>query len=35
MSDSKIRKITVKALTRVEGEGSLRVRVVGERVEIA
>ena len=35
MSDSTIRKITVKALTRVEGEGSLRVRVVGERVEIA
>jgi len=35
MSDPTIRKITVKALTRVEGEGSLRVRVVGERVEIA
>lgn len=30
-----IRTISVKALTRVEGEGALRVRVVDDRVEIA
>jgi sulfhydrogenase subunit alpha len=30
-----IRNLTVKALTRVEGEGSLRVRVADGRVEIA
>ncbi|MEI7782126.1 MAG: nickel-dependent hydrogenase large subunit, partial [Planctomycetota bacterium] len=32
---STIRKLTVKALTRVEGEGALRVRVADGRVEIA
>lgn len=30
-----IRKLTVKALTRVEGEGALRVRLADGRVEIA
>ncbi len=35
MTDSNIRTISVKALTRVEGEGSLRVRVADGRVEIA
>ncbi|MDA0256055.1 MAG: Ni/Fe hydrogenase subunit alpha [Planctomycetota bacterium] len=35
MSDPTIRTITVKALARVEGEGSLRVRVADGRVEIA
>jgi len=35
MSDPVIRKITVNALARVEGEGSLKVRVAGDRVEIA
>jgi sulfhydrogenase subunit alpha len=35
MADSNIRTITVNALARVEGEGSLRVRVAGDRVEIA
>ena len=32
---SRVRKLTVPALTRVEGEGALRVRVVDGRVEIA
>lgn len=35
MSDPVVRRITVNALTRVEGEGALRVRVAGDRVEIA
>jgi sulfhydrogenase subunit alpha len=35
MSDPVVRTISVKALTRVEGEGSLRVRVADGRVEIA
>jgi sulfhydrogenase subunit alpha len=35
MSDPGIRKITVNALARVEGEGALKVRVAGNRVEIA
>jgi len=39
MSDERplgpIRRLSVKALTRVEGEGSLRVRVADGRVEIA
>lgn len=35
MSDPVIRTIFVKALARVEGEGSLRVRVADGRVEIA
>jgi sulfhydrogenase subunit alpha len=35
MSDPTIRTITVKALARVEGEGSLRVRIADGRVEIA
>lgn len=35
MSGPGLRTIAVKSLTRVEGEGSLRVRVAGDRVEIA
>ena len=35
MSDPVVRTISVKALARVEGEGSLRVRVADGRVEIA
>jgi len=33
--ESGLRRISVKALTRVEGEGSLRVRVADGRIEIA
>ena len=33
MTDPTTRKITVNALTRVEGEGALRVRLCGERIE--
>jgi coenzyme F420-reducing hydrogenase alpha subunit len=32
---TEIRRLNVKALTRVEGEGALRVRVRGDRIEIA
>jgi hypothetical protein len=32
---TEIRRLDVKALTRVEGEGALRVRVRGDQVEIA
>jgi sulfhydrogenase subunit alpha len=35
MSGDGIRKISVNALARVEGEGSLHVRLTGDRVEIA
>ena len=35
MNSDGIRKISVNALARVEGEGSLRVRVADGRVEIA
>ncbi|MFM8415303.1 MAG: Ni/Fe hydrogenase subunit alpha [Planctomycetota bacterium] len=35
MTDRVVRRISVKALTRVEGEGALRVRVADGRVEIA
>ena len=35
MSGSGVRKISVNALARVEGEGSLHVRVANGRVEIA
>ena len=35
MRSDGVRRISVKALTRVEGEGSLHVRVADGRVEIA
>lgn len=33
MSESETRKITVSALTRVEGEGALRIRLRGDEIE--